>query len=791
MYRLGLQLALRGGREALVRLMLTALAVAIGVTILLGVFADFHAFQKTSGRPSWESTMGTSLASVPGPTTGAELWRYSENIYKGQFIEQLDVAALGANAPVLPGISRLPGAGEFYASPALSRLLQTVPRDELGDRFPGRQAGVIGEAALSFPSELAIYVGRSPSQFSGLSGTMEVTHIATAAQLQGTTNIYREAFGVAALAILFPLLILINTATRLAANRREERYAAMRLIGATPRQINIIASADALLGSLLGALLGIGIFLLLRSVIASISISGVKFFANYVTPTIWAYVGVAVLVPLIAVVASLISLRRIQISPLGVSRKMTPKKPRAWGLIPLIAGVILFPYGATNANGNKGGGPGLLFIGFLLIMIGITLSGSWLTMQVTEVLARFARSAPTLLASRRLADDPKRAYRTVSGLVLAVFIGSVVSILVPALNYAQNPSGKTSLNNVLRVPYNTEPLSTGLSPEASAHLVNKLESYPGTVVIPVYTNPAFISFMTAQQAVQEGMNQQGQVKGTMAAPNPNVAPPEDNIISCASLAKLSVLGSCPTGAKAVVGTFDNILSGDNPLFVYKSLPSVTAQNQVTTVDLNTLSLAAMLVKSNNSNALEQIRTYLTIYDATAGGTQGGGKPGNSLDAWQMGVFEPETIGEVAAIRNNDDTNVGHAVLAVVALTLITAGCSLAVTVGGSLVERKRAFTLLRVSGVPLTALCLVVLLEAVLPLIVISAIAAGIGLGVGIPVVRSLVSNVVAKDTKIPVHPSTGYYITLAVGLAVALCLVLVTLPLLSRMTRPEDARFE
>jgi len=252
-----------------------------------------------------------------------------------------------------------------------------------------------------------------------------------------------------------------------------------------------------------------------------------------------------------------------------------------------------------------------------------------------------------------------------------------------------------------------------------------------------------------------------------------------------------VLGSCPTGAKAVVGTFDNILSGDNPLFVYKSLPSVTAQNQVTTVDLNTLSLAAMLVKSNNSNALEQIRTYLTIYDATAGGTQGGGKPGNSLDAWQMGVFEPETIGEVAAIRNNDDTNVGHAVLAVVALTLITAGCSLAVTVGGSLVERKRAFTLLRVSGVPLTALCLVVLLEAVLPLIVISAIAAGIGLGVGIPVVRSLVSNVVAKDTKIPVHPSTGYYITLAVGLAVALCLVLVTLPLLSRMTRPEDARFE
>ena len=62
MYRLGLQLALKGGREALVRLLVTTFAVAVGVSILLGVFADFHAFQQTSNRPSWESTSGTSLS---------------------------------------------------------------------------------------------------------------------------------------------------------------------------------------------------------------------------------------------------------------------------------------------------------------------------------------------------------------------------------------------------------------------------------------------------------------------------------------------------------------------------------------------------------------------------------------------------------------------------------------------------------------------------------------------------------------------------------------------------------
>ncbi len=788
MYRLGLQLILKGGREAVVRLLVTTFAVAIGVTILLGVFADFNAYQKTSDRPSWESTTGTQIDGTVPQNPHALLWNYSENIYKGQFIEQLDVAAPSTNAPVLPGISKLPGPGQFYASPALSSLLKTIPKDELGDRFQGTQIGTIGEQALSFPTELAIYVGYAPSQLAKLPGTVEVTTIANQPQLQGTTNIYREAFGIGILAVLFPLLILVNTATRLSAARREERYAAMRLIGATPHQINVIASVDAIVSSLLGAILGALIFLALRSLIADISISGVKFFASYVTPTVWGYIGMIVGVPIIAAIASLISLRRVQISPLGVSRKTTPPKPGIWRLIPLILGVILFPYGASTVTGNGNGRPGLLFGGFLLIMIGIVLSGSWITMQVTRLFARFARSAPSLLAARRLSDNPKGAFRTISGLVLAVFVGSVVSVLVPAINYAQDPTGKTSLSNVLRVPFGVGPLNNGLPPKAAAAMVSKMESYPGTIVIPFYTNPVFAAFQQ-QQFTAQPKRGPGTIRGPLISPNEQV--PDDDIASCASLAQISTLGSCPSGTKAVTLTPDNVLQGDNPLFVYKNLPIVTSHNPVSTANLNTLSLNGMLIEANNPNTLEQIRTYLTVYSAT---TQdiGGGKGGDSLSSWQMGTLEPETVGEVAAIRNNDDSNVGRAVLAVIALTLITAGCSLAVTIGGSLVERKRPFTLLRVSGVSLGTLYKVILLEAALPLLVVSAIAAGIGLGVGIPVVKTLLKGFEPKNsTEIPVHPSAGYYIALGIGLVVALGLVVITLPLLKRMTRPEEARFE
>jgi hypothetical protein len=51
MFRLGMRLTLRSGREALIRLIVTSAAVAVGVAILLAVLADFHAFEANNNRP--------------------------------------------------------------------------------------------------------------------------------------------------------------------------------------------------------------------------------------------------------------------------------------------------------------------------------------------------------------------------------------------------------------------------------------------------------------------------------------------------------------------------------------------------------------------------------------------------------------------------------------------------------------------------------------------------------------------------------------------------------------------
>ena len=761
MYRLGLRLVARSGREALWRLVTTSLAVGVGVVILLVVLAEFHAFQTTSNRPSWESTQGTPVTATPSATSAAELWNYSESIFKGRFIEQLDVAALGPGAPRLPGLARLPAAGQYYVSPALAQLLQTVPADELGDRFPGQQAGLLGDAALSGPDELAIVVGHSPSQLAALPGTVQVTRIATAPQLMGTTNLYRLGFGIAAVVVLFPLLILINTATRLAATRREERLAALRLVGATPRQVNVVASVEAVTTASAGVAIGVLAFWAIRPLLESISFSGVSFFGSTVTPTLRGYLAVIVLVPLLAALSSLVSLRRVWVTPLGVSRRSTPRPPGWWRVLPLLVGIPLFIASLVSNPGN----PNLprTLVGLLLTMTGLVLGGSWLTMQSARLLARTAGGPSALLASRRLADNPKGAFRASAGLVLAVFAASFIACVVPAFNAAQSTGAAAQLTTVLRVPLLHGPDLTGLDPKTGSQLVNHLDAQPGVNVVPLYADPAGVG-------------------------------PVDSVVSCSTIRALPALGACTPGVAAAQATnLGDLLTTDNPIFFNKDLPAITPTSTPVDQNLASLNLIGLLVRTDNPDTLERVRTYLTTFETTSTPTSPSRLKGGDLSAWQMGAIEPETFGEVTQIRTNDDQNIEKVVFAIAVLTLIVAGCSLAVGVAGSLLDRKRPFTLLRLAGTPLKTLTRVVLLESLVPLVGATVIAAAVAIAIAEPPIQAIFSANLGPDQTFAqaAHPNPGYYLTMLAGLALSALIVLAAIPLLNRITQPDNARFE
>jgi hypothetical protein len=76
------------------------------------------------------------------------------------------------------------------------------------------------------------------------------------------------------------VLVFVATSTRLAAARREERYAAFRLVGATPHQVNRLASVEAGVAAAAGAAIGFGLFWAFRPAVARIPFTGVPFFTS-------------------------------------------------------------------------------------------------------------------------------------------------------------------------------------------------------------------------------------------------------------------------------------------------------------------------------------------------------------------------------------------------------------------------------------------------------------------------------------------------------------------------------
>ena len=256
---------------------------------------------------------------------------------------------------------------------------------------------------------------------------------------------------VVALALLLPVLIFIGTATRLSAARREQRFAAMRLVGATPRQISLIAAMESTVATAAGVATGFGLFFVLRVPLAAIPFTGQPFFPAELSLSLPDILVVAVGVPAAAAVVARLALRRVNISPLGVTRRVTPAPPRAWRVLPLLAGLADLGFFAVHGEPASNSGQVWAFTtGFALIMIGLVIAGPWLTMTGARVLARRASRPGTLIAARRLADDPRAAFRAVSGLVLALFIFTVAATLIATQDTKPvAPTDGAAANNTL------------------------------------------------------------------------------------------------------------------------------------------------------------------------------------------------------------------------------------------------------------------------------------------------------------------------------------------------------
>ncbi|MFD0035872.1 hypothetical protein ACWGDS_41705 [Streptomyces sp. NPDC055059] len=125
-----------------------------------------------------------------------------------------------------------------------------------------------------------------------------------------------------------------------------------------------------------------------------------------------------------AAIAAWIALRRVQVSPLGVTRRVTPRPPRVYRVIPLAADIAELAYTIGRVPRSTNGQIWVFVPGILLVLTGLVIAGPWLTMTGARLLARRTSRPALLVAGRWLADDPKAGFRAVSGLVLALCVTS-------------------------------------------------------------------------------------------------------------------------------------------------------------------------------------------------------------------------------------------------------------------------------------------------------------------------------------------------------------------------------
>ena len=744
MIRLGLRLTLQSGREPLLRVLVTAAAVALGVGLLLAALAGVNGLHAQTDRGAWLDT--SAQASRPTSTSDRLWWLSSTDQFGNQAIDRIDVAATGPNAPVPPGLPRLPGPGDYFASPALTTLLRSEPANELPDRFPGRQIGTIGAAALPSPNSLIIVIGHATRQLSQAPGAVQVGAIqrtpANCYACQNTIGsgpVLQFILAGGAVALLLPVLILIATASRLSGARREERFAAMRLVGATPRQISVVSAVEAVVAAVAGVAVGFALFFAFRPLLYQVPFTGAPL-AEGDLSLHWIDIVLAVIgVPVAAVVSARLALRRVQVSPLGVKRRASSRPPRIVRILPLLAGIAVLAYfDAAGKPGAIGGQLLELLAGFVLLVVGLVLAGPWFTTAGARLMASRASRPSTLIAGRRLLDNPKAAFRFISGLVIALFVATAVIGALSSIAAASSSGGGGAGNDTLADPFCS--FSTTNCP-ASA----QVRSVPGHVLTELRTTPGVRSVTLVHQSPSQA--QLGNSFG---------------LVACDQLARTPAIGKCAPGASvANIGYFLSDLLGHNSdasstIWPSANLPAASAARLP--VD------AVVVATDGSSGSLERARTTLERAFPFQG------------TPVAVEAFDPSTARLLAMIQDMTDV--------IIVASLIIAACSLAVNIAAGLSERKRPFSLLRLTGVPTALLHRVVALESALPLLLVAAVSIVVG----------LVSAALYLHSQVGIAfsiPGIAYWATVIGGLAASLAIIASTFPLLNRITGPEVARNE
>lgn len=326
-------------------------------------------------------------------------------------------------------------AAHTFAQPTSSATTQPVRAGRRGGDFTGMLAVIAFAAAtaifLTVLGGLHGFIWRASPDHT-VACMFDAARCASHDNVSVNGEFYVTLAIFACVLLIVPFTTLAGSAARLAATRRDERLAALRLIGATTAQVTRLTALEAVSQAVLGALIGVVGYFAIMPLIMTLTFENRRFgFAQlWVGP--YALVGTVVGVALLALVSALLTLRRVAITPLGVSARQGSAMPSGWRAIVFVV-VPIGGFVVLNSLQMFAQAGMIVVYAIVFGIIGgcfmlLNLIGSWIVTAVAKTRARHPKNAAVMIAMRRILDNPKRAWRNVSGIALAVFIAGVTSV---------------------------------------------------------------------------------------------------------------------------------------------------------------------------------------------------------------------------------------------------------------------------------------------------------------------------------------------------------------------------
>ncbi|MGZ3142323.1 FtsX-like permease family protein [Lentzea chajnantorensis] len=535
--------------------------------------------------------------------------------------------------------------------------------------------------------------------------------------------------------LVVPCLVLVASAARLTAAKRERRLAALRLAGATPGQVVVMTAVETAVGAVVGSVLGVLAAQPFSHLTAKIPWEGGTWYPGDFVPSTAVVAAVALLAPVLVIAAAIMGLRRVVNRPLAAEEQ---RRVRSWRLVSIAVALGVFFLGIVYAQ--QAGGDSqftVVLLGLGAVALALVLAGPVLTAQVGRFFVGRWRTPSTLLAGRRLAGDPVAAFRGSAGVVIAVFTGSMALTMLPGLE-SQVPFRDATWQGGAIV---AEQVSSDLGPlraATSAPVVPMLDGFVSDGEEGRSGHYVVVGRCAEVATVLTGLD---------CRPGPAVYAPEelrgDRFRTAGPGDEVTVPLPRRYETRAFTGA-GRIFAVIDP----EVLPQLAGR----------VSMVGVPTTAENR---EVVHTALV-----------GTLPGARLaDGEQRGLYGDTLMEDLRRA-----TVIGLSIAAVLG------GIGAAVAAAGSVIDRRRTFGALTAAGTPIRVLGRALRREVVLPVfaVTIAACGAGVAVGLGLLVLaRGLVGHGEMPLTPWVVAP-------VAVGVVVALVAALACGPVL-RGISPRD----